>query len=167
MLKTDIKLPIKYSLEDIKTAISSRLSIATGEIKDVALIKRSLDLSDPKAPSYKAQVAFSADEEREAGLKKLRNKVGEYERASLTLPEFHSQIRPVVVGSGPAGLFAALALSESGARPILIERGERVEARDKAIALFNTMGILDTETNIQFGARLYTRGAYTRSPPGA
>ena len=151
MLKVDVTLPIKYSMEDVKSAISSYLPIDASDISDVEILKRSLDLTCTKKPVYKAQVAFSTDSEREAGLKKIRNKTKEYERPCLTLPSFKSDFRPVVVGAGPAGLFAALVLAESGARPIVIERGERIEDRDKAVALFNAIGMLDLDTNIQFG----------------
>lgn len=60
--------------------------------------------------------------------------------------------RPVVVGSGPAGMFAALLLAENGYAPILIERGGDVEERVRKIDEFSNSRILDIETNIQFGA---------------
>ncbi|MBO5327294.1 MAG: hypothetical protein J6A84_04145 [Clostridia bacterium] len=60
--------------------------------------------------------------------------------------------RPLVVGMGPAGLFAALMLAEQGYRPVLIDRGDDVKARAAAAERFRTKGILDTESNIQFGA---------------
>ena len=60
--------------------------------------------------------------------------------------------RPVVVGFGPAGMFAALLLAENGYLPIIIDRGDSVEDRSKAYERFCKHGILDTESNIQFGA---------------
>ena len=59
---------------------------------------------------------------------------------------------PVVVGMGPAGMFCALFLAENGYRPIIIDRGDSVEDRVKAIEKFFETGILDTESNVQFGA---------------
>jgi hypothetical protein len=59
---------------------------------------------------------------------------------------------PVVVGSGPAGLFCALVLARNGYRPILIERGGNVPERQEAIERFSTARLLDPETNVQFGA---------------
>ncbi len=60
--------------------------------------------------------------------------------------------RPLVVGTGPAGLFCALMLAENGYRPLVIERGGSVEERKVAISRFETTRELDTETNVQFGA---------------
>ncbi len=60
--------------------------------------------------------------------------------------------RPVVVGFGPCGMFCALTLARSGYRPLVLERGSDVEARGAAVERFIKTGILDTETNVQFGA---------------
>lgn len=60
--------------------------------------------------------------------------------------------RPVVVGNGPCGMFCALLLAENGYRPIVIERGDPVEKRTKAVDSFYKTAKLDTESNIQYGA---------------
>lgn len=59
---------------------------------------------------------------------------------------------PVVVGMGPAGLFAALLMAEHGYAPVIMDRGDDAYARAKAVARFRDLGVLDTESNIQFGA---------------
>ena len=59
--------------------------------------------------------------------------------------------RPVVVGFGPAGMFAALLLAKAGARPIVLERGKAVDERVKSVELLWNTGILDPESNVQFG----------------
>ena len=60
--------------------------------------------------------------------------------------------RPLVVGMGPAGLFCALLLAENGYSPILIDRGDCVSERVRAVDRFHDEGCLDTDSNIQFGA---------------
>ncbi len=59
---------------------------------------------------------------------------------------------PLIVGMGPAGLFAALILAENGYRPVIIDRGDSIADRQKKYEMFSKFGILDTESNIQFGA---------------
>ena len=59
--------------------------------------------------------------------------------------------RPVVVGFGPAGMFAALVLAEGGLRPLVLERGEPVEQRTKKVEALRRGGVLDPESNVQFG----------------
>ena len=64
-----------------------------------------------------------------------------------TLPEK----RPVVIGFGPGGMFAALALAMAGCKPIVIERGQDAETRRAAVERFWQTGVLDPESNVQFG----------------
>ncbi len=61
-------------------------------------------------------------------------------------------LRPVVVGFGPGGMFCALALARAGLRPLVIERGGDTESRKRAVERFRSEGVLDTESNVQFGA---------------
>ena len=63
-----------------------------------------------------------------------------------------SKYPPLVVGMGPAGLFCALLLAENGYAPVIIDRGDSIADRTEAYRRFSTLGILDTESNIQFGA---------------
>lgn len=151
MIKTDIKLPFNYSTEDILSALSLRLPVTREEIKEARILKRTLSLSDKSDIHYTATVGLSLSAEREAGLLKMKKKVFPVEDLSFDIPLCKFKSRPLVVGAGPAGLFAALLLAEAGARPILIERGLPVAERSKKVDSFTRLGIFDPECNIQFG----------------
>ena len=69
----------------------------------------------------------------------------------LSIPPKTSKHRPVIIGFGPCGMFAALMLAKSGLRPIVLERGKCIEERQKDINNFWSNGVLSTHSNIQFG----------------
>ncbi len=96
----------------------------------------------PVPVSSKTQKALSALNAKQLVEAELSEEKGS---APLTAP-------PLVVGMGPAGLFAALLLAQNGYAPILIDRGAGVEERTRAVEQFRERGILNTECNIQFGA---------------
>jgi len=151
VIKIDITLPVAYTSDDISSAICARIPIEREEIRSAELLRRTLDLSVDGEPKYKCTVAVSASPEREAGLLKIRNKVFPYEKKVFTAPAARLDFRPVVIGAGPCGLFAALILAEAGACPILLERGLAAEERTRKVELFNKLGVLDPECNVQFG----------------
>ena len=109
------------------------------------ILKRSID-------SRKGQVSFVysvlVDSSRHVS---GRNVLSYQEPEPVLIPKSHFLDRPIVVGFGPAGIFAALVLARSGAKPIILERGKRVEERAKDVDLLKKKGILNPESNICYG----------------
>ena len=69
----------------------------------------------------------------------------------LNIPKFETKNRPVIVGFGPAGMFAGLYLARAGLKPIILERGKKVEEREEDIRLFKEKGIFSSLSNVCFG----------------
>ena len=151
MIRTEIKLPIKYTDRDVIEAVLHRLPIKREDIKDFFIVRRALNVKCKSEIHYDISVALAFEEQLEGRLLNLKNRVKPYEYKTLTLPSSHLRSRPIIIGFGPAGLFAALAFAQAGAKPIVYERGLSIDERDSKVRLFNTLGILDPECNIQFG----------------
>lgn len=158
-------LPLSAEDGEIGKAAARLLRIPPDSLRNITIEKKSVDARDKRALKlvYGLQV-------------EIDGKPGKAVPASIAVPaapepeytvpepvrSFSS--RPVVVGAGPAGLFAALILAEAGARPLLLERGDRIDVRDKAVRSFFSGGDLDPESNIQFGeggAGSYSDGKLT------
>lgn len=147
MIGIDIKAPLDYSETVIRQCLEEKLGEPyKGELK---ILRRELDLSGARA-LYKLRIGICLDPYREIRMckKELARPCPSLE---LNIKRRSFDLRPVVVGSGPCGLFAALALAEAGARPIILERGEDIDLRKKRVADFENGGELDPESNVQFG----------------
>ena len=151
MIKTDINIKIGYTKSDVFDAVMQALPIAREELRDLKILRQRINVSDKSDIHYDLTVGLSLDGERELGLLKMRKKVFPAEDLSFESVPSRLSSRPVIIGAGPAGLFAALVLAEAGARPIVYERGLCAEERIKKVELFRKLGVLDPECNVQFG----------------
>lgn len=148
-----IKLPVSYTEQDVVRCAAAVLKIKKESLKSWKPVRRSLDARKKNAPFYLMTVDVSVAGSEEKLVKRLRNKnVSLAQEISYQLPRGEKpSLRPVVVGFGPAGMFAALILAEAGFSPLVLERGGPVEEREKAVRHFFQNRKLDTQTNIQFG----------------
>lgn len=153
----NIRLPLTAPIEEAFTLARRRLSLTEGEYIGAALHKRSIDARRRGGePTFVVSVAVECDisEKKLSRIAKMGTEVQIVERESLDIEYGKEELtsRPLVVGFGPAGMFAALLLAENGYKPLVIERGADVATRTREVEEFIKTGKLNTETNIQFGA---------------
>jgi len=164
---TDLKLPLDHDDAALPAAIVARLGIAADELAGYTVAKRSYDAR--KRGAITLIYSVDADTPREADiLRRLQldpeavefaragdgGKIGptpdtSYRFVARAPPQL--PLRPLVVGMGPCGLFAALVLAQMGFRPIVLERGKAVRERTRDTWGLWRKKILDPESNVQFG----------------
>ncbi len=158
---------IKLSLEDAKNvqeeqkklrkAICDKLRVKEDEIETWNIFKKSVDARKKQAIVlvYTLDVSLKAmkREEKIAAhfIKKGIEQTPDMSYEEPVAGNLPMEYRPVIVGTGPAGLFAGLFLARRGYKPLLLERGDDVDRRTSAIQTFWKNGILDTKSNVQFG----------------
>ncbi len=136
----------------LKEAVCKRLGVDEKDIQDITLLRRSLDARKRGEISYVHTVLVSLKNENKI-LKKNIKGVEEYNNIPYKFPfkDISSKIRPVIIGTGPAGLFCALMLARAGLKPLVFERGERAPERMEAIEKLRQSGELNENSNVQFG----------------
>lgn len=156
MIKIDqLKLDISAKDNQIKNAIVKKLRIDASAIKSYKILKRSIDARKKPDLYFVYSVVVDLDNSLESKiLKKFTkdNNVNTYKPKTYILPSLNkSKGRPVVVGAGPAGLFAAYVFALNNMSPIVFERGKKVDDRTEDILKFWETGVLNTASNVQFG----------------
>ena len=152
---TEIKLPLEHESSDIQAAIIKKLGINTADLLDYSIFKRGVDARKANAILLAYTVDVTVQGEAKI-LAKLR-KDPHVKVAPDTSYHFVAQApsglknRPIIIGLGPSGLFAALILAQSGFKPLVLERGKAVRERTKDTFNFWRKSKLNTESNVQFG----------------
>ena len=135
MLITGIKLPPDHTKQDLENQIKKK---SGKKIDKYYIRKKSVD-----ARFGKVNFVYSIEVPS-------KNEILNHEKR-LDVPKIDLKKRPIVVGSGPCGLFAAYTLALAGARPILLERGQSVEERKTSVDLFWDKSVFNSKSNVQFG----------------
>lgn len=139
---------IKNQDKEIEKEVIKR-GISKDNIERISWLKRSID--SRKKSDIKFVYNVEAILKNPVDVKKLKNiSIPKEEKYKKRISVDNTQ-KILVVGAGPAGLFASLRLVEYGYKPIIIERGEDIDGRDKTVDTFIKKGILSKDSNIQFG----------------
>lgn len=153
----ELTLPLEHTAEALRAAILARLGIPTEDLLRFEVFRRGVDAR--KRHSVLFVYAIDAEVRNEAKvLARIKNPARvrptpdtTYRFVARASAEHTHRPRPIVIGMGPAGLFAGLILAQSGFRPLILERGKAVRERTKDTFRMWREGILDTESNTQFG----------------
>jgi uncharacterized FAD-dependent dehydrogenase len=149
---SNIKLRADFDLskenELLAQKVQKLLRVKQDKILSFKISKKSIDARE----KHNILLVYSVDVEieNEKSFLGIKN-VSSIEPIEYVIKKTKKTTRPVVVGSGPAGLFCALVLAESGLNPIVVEQGMDVDQRKMAVEKFWKYGVLETNSNVQFG----------------
>jgi uncharacterized protein len=156
---TELRLPLDHPEDALRPAVLARLAIADADLLAFTVFRRAYDARKKTAIvliytidcEVRDEAAVLAAKQGDAHLKRAPDT--RYRFIGHAPADFHAQerARPVVVGFGPCGIFAALLLAQMGLRPIVLERGKQVRERTQDTWGLWRRGVLNAESNVQFG----------------
>lgn len=151
---SQLRLKPGHTEEQLYDKAARRLQVNRGSIQEIHIVKRSLDARKKPDILYSYTVDVKIEKERQI-VGRLRDpQISQTAELQYRFPESGTEPLPgkiLVIGAGPAGLFCAYFLAMHGYRPLLLERGKDVDARQRDVETFWKTGILDPESNVQFG----------------
>ncbi len=148
-----LKLRIGHSFEELERKLIRELRIRPEELLEYHIRKQSIDARKKPDLYFVYTIDVGVRKEQNV-LKRSKANIQAMENVEYKIPEIvrtFSQNRPVIIGSGPAGLFCTYLLAKAGCRPILLERGGSVDERKEDVETFWKTGKLNPESNVQFG----------------
>lgn len=146
-----LKLPIEHTQQELEQKVMELLGIS--EVPEITIVRRSVDAR--KKPELFFNYILDMEVKNQKAVYRHCNRkqviIQNEVKYRFPVSGYSGKIRPVIVGMGPAGLFCGYMLARAGFRPILLERGRAVEERIKDVEYFWNTGILNKESNVQFG----------------
>lgn len=149
-----LNLQLEHTLADIKKKSAKYVGCRVEELENFHIVKKSVDARKKPEIYISYSVRFSLKDEERILKKKKDTRIQLYDVKEYSFPNAGTNImehRPVIVGMGPAGLFCGYYLAKYGYKPIIIERGKDVDSRTRDVNEYWEKGILDTNSNVQFG----------------
>jgi len=150
----NIVLDIDENIEDVKIKAAKKMKVSESEIKVFKIAKESIDARKKNNIKFNYAAIIEMDNETKV-VARANDKDVKIEEVKYDSEfEFGTKAmnhRPIIVGMGPAGMFAGLLMAQKGYKPLIIERGENVERRTNSIVKFWTRAVLNAESNVQFG----------------
>ncbi len=149
-----LKMPITHTKDDLLKKAAKALKISSNQIEDMTIIRQSLDARKKQELMFVYSIDCKVKQEKNILRKVNSNNIMLSDTPKYKFPKHGSEVlshRPVIVGFGPAGLFCGYMLAKAGYKPLILERGQTVEERQKTVDMFWKNGILDPESNVQFG----------------
>lgn len=150
---SQLKLPITHTESELKKKIAKTLRCGEKSFS-YEIIRQSLDARHKEDKKFVYTIEVSIENEKKILQKVHNNNIMLTIKKEYVFPKAGNRElshRPVIVGSGPAGIFCAWYLARAGYRPLVLERGEEAEKRRETVDRFWKNGVLDPESNVQFG----------------
>ncbi len=154
LIINQLKVSVNDNTDDLTNAISKKLRTSIDNIKDYKILKQSIDARKKHDIYFVYRILTNVLNESSFLSKKITNVelFKKVEKASDNkIIKYDKNKKIAIIGFGPAGMFSALHFKEAGIKVTIFERGEKVDERIKSINNFKNNGILNVESNIQFG----------------
>jgi len=154
LLLSEIRLTPDQDALDLKQVVAGLMQIPLAEIMSFRIVRRSIDARQDVRILYQIEISVPDEENL---LRRFRETGGVRVERAKPSPVFplirpiRFETRPVVIGFGPAGIFASLILARSGAKPIILERGRRMKERIGDVQAFWSEGAFLPDSNVCFG----------------